>query len=153
IQIAALALLLTAKEVAKAHGLEPSSVRVRRMNLVAADAVNLGEEELTKFLEHANGRIGDAALRRELIGAIWRNLQHVAQLGSLVQVGEDLAAAASDWVEKATRSKRGGTAQISLIRPLMEAQAAGLKDTLLSALHAYAVENRSDDAVQRLFAE
>ncbi|MFY9820345.1 MAG: hypothetical protein WAM82_03125 [Thermoanaerobaculia bacterium] len=153
IQIAALALLLTAKEVAKAHGLEPSSVHVRKMNLVAADAVSLGEEELTKFLERANGRIGDPALRRQLIGAIWRNLQHVAQLGSLVQVGEDLNAAARDWVEKSSRAKGVGTAQMSLIRPQMEEQAAGLKDTLLSALHAYAAENRSDDAAQRLFAE
>jgi hypothetical protein len=153
IQIAALALLLTAKEVSKAHGLNPSSVRVRKMNLIAADAVSLGEDELTKFLARANGRIGDPALRRQLIGAIWRNLQHVAQLGSLVQVGEDLDAAASEWVEKSTRMKRGGTAQMSLIRPLIEAQAAGLKDALLSALHAYAAENRSDDAVQRLFAE
>jgi hypothetical protein len=153
IQIAALALLLTAKDVAKAHGLQPSSVRVRKMNLVAADAVSLGEEELTKFLERANGRIGDPALRRQLIGAIWQNLQHVTQLGSLVQVSEDLAAAASDWVEKSTRAKRGGTAQMSLIRPLVEAQAAGLKDALLSALHAYAAENRSGDVVQRLFAE
>jgi hypothetical protein len=110
-------------------------------------------------LEHA-GQQGwpaepSVADREEIaaaIGAIWRNLQHVVQLGSLIQVGEDLASAASDWVEKATRSKRDGTAQISLIRPLMESQAAGLKDTLLSALHAYAAENRSDDAVQRLFA-
>jgi hypothetical protein len=153
IQIAALALLLTAKEVAKAHGLHPSSVRVRKMNLVAADAVSLGEEELTKFLERANGRIGDPALRRHLIGAIWRNLQHVTQLGSLVQVGEDLAAAASDWVEKSSRTKRGSTAQMSLIRPLVEAQATGLKDALLGALHSYAAENRSADVVQRLFAE
>jgi len=153
IQIAALALLLTAKEVAKAHGLDQSSVRVRKMNLVAADAVSLGEDELTKFLARANGRIEDPALRRQLIGAIWRNLQHVAQLGSLVQVAEDLETAASEWVEAATRTKRGGTSQMSLIRPLVEAQAAGLKDTLLSALHAYAAENRSDDAVQRLFAE
>ncbi|MBK8482428.1 MAG: hypothetical protein IPL40_14895 [Proteobacteria bacterium] len=153
IQIAALALLLTAKEVAKAHGLSPSSVRVRKMNLVAADAVSLGEEELTKFLERANGRLGDPTLRRQLIGAIWQNLQHVNQLGSLVQVGEDLAAATSNWVEKSTQTKRGGTAQMSLIRPLVEAQAAGLKDALVSALHAYAAENRSDDVVQRLFAE
>jgi hypothetical protein len=153
IQIAALALLLTAKEVATAHGIHASSVRVRKMNLVAADAVSLGEEELTKFLERANGRIGDPVLRRQLIGAIWRNLQHVAQLGSLVQVGEDLATAANDWVEQNTHSKRGGTAQMSLIRPFIEAQAAGLKDALLSALHAYAAENRSDDVVQRLFAE
>lgn len=153
IQIAALALLLTAKEVVKAHGVVPASIRVRKMNLVAADSVSLGEEELTKFLERANGRIGDPALRRELIGAIWQNLQHVAQLGSLIQVGEDLASAASNWVEKTTRAKRSGTAQMSLIRPLMEAQAAGLKDTLLSALHAYAAENRSGDAFQRLFAE
>jgi hypothetical protein len=153
IQIAALALLLTAKEVAKTHGLQASSVRVRKMNLVAADAVSLGEEELTKFLQRANGRMGDPALRRQLISAIWRNLQHVAQLGSLVQVSEDLATAANDWVEKIAHSKRAGTAQMSLIRPLMEAQAAGLKEALLSALHAYAAENRSDDALQRLFAE
>lgn len=153
IQIAALALLLTAKEVAKAHGLAPSSVRVRKMNLVAADAVSLGEGELTKFLERANGRIGDPALRRQLIGAIWRNLQHVTQLGSLVQVGEDLAAAASDWVEKSTRAKRGASAQMSLIRPLAEADAAGLSDALVSGLHAYALENRSGDIIQRLFAE
>jgi hypothetical protein len=153
IQIAALALLLTAKEVAKAHGLDPSSVHVCKMNLVAADAVSVGQDELTKFLERANGRIGDAALRRQLIGAIWRNLEHVAQLGSLVQVGEDLASARADWVQKTTQSKRAGTAQMSLIRPLMEAQAAGLEDTLVSALHAYAAENQSDDAAQRLFAE
>jgi hypothetical protein len=153
IQIAALALLLTAKEVAKAHGLAPSSVRVRRMNLVAADAVSLGEAELTKFLERANGRIGDAALRRRLIGAIWRNLQHVAQLGSLVQVGEDLATAASEWVERSTRARRGAAAQMSLLRPFAEAEAAGLKEALVSALHAYADENRAGDVVQRLFAE
>ena len=153
IQIAALALLFTAKEVARAHGLEPSSVRVRKMNLVAADAVSLGEEELTKFLERANGRLGDPALRRQLIGAVWRNLQHVAQLGSLIQVGEDLTSAASDWVEKVTRSKRDGGGQMSLIRPVVEAEAAGLKDTLLSALHTYAAENRSNDPVQRLFAD
>jgi hypothetical protein len=153
IQIAALALLLTAKEVAKEHGLPPSSVQVRKMNLVAADAVSLGEEELTKFLERADGRIGDPALRRQLIGAIWKNLRHVTQLGSLVQVGEDLAAAASDWVQKGSRSRRGRTAQMSFIPALVEAEAAGLKDALLSALDAYAAENRSGDVVQRLFAE
>jgi len=153
IQIAALALLLTTKELAKAHGLDPSSVHVRKMNLVAADAVSVGQEELTKFLERANGRISDAALRRQLIGAIWRNLEHVAQLGSLIQVGEDLASAITNWVEKTTRSKRGGTGQMALIRPLVEAQASGLKDSLLSALHKYAADNRLNDAAQRLFAE
>ncbi len=153
IQIAALALLLTAKEVAKAHGLPPSSVQVRKMNLVAADAVSLGEEELTKFLERADGRIGDPDLRRLLVGAIWKNLQHVAQLGSLVQVSEDLAAAASDWASKGSRSQGGGAAQMSFIPGLAEAKAAGLKDALLAALHAYAVENRSGDVMQRLFAE
>jgi hypothetical protein len=153
IQIAALALLLTAKDVTKAHGLSPSTVHVRKVNLIAADAVSLGEEELTRFLERANGRIGDPALRRQLIGAIWRNLQHVTQLGSLVQVGEDLAAAATDWVELRTRTGRGATAQMSLVQPLAAAEAAGLKAALLSALHAYAAENRSGDVVQRLFAE
>ncbi|HXM71183.1 MAG TPA: hypothetical protein VN970_08615 [Thermoanaerobaculia bacterium] len=153
IQIAALALLLTAKDVTKAHGLSPSTVHVRKVNLVAADAVSLGEDELIKFLERANGRIGDPALRRQLIGAIWRNLQHVTQLGSLVQVGEDLAAAAVDWVELRTRTRRGGTAQMSLMQPLAAAEAAGLKEALLSALHAYAAENRAGDVVQRLFAE
>ena len=40
IQIAGLTLLLTMKEQAKAHGLDPKTVRVKRIDLVCADAVN-----------------------------------------------------------------------------------------------------------------
>jgi hypothetical protein len=42
---------------------------------------------------------------------------------------------------------------MSLIRPLAEADAVGLSEALISALHAYALENRSGDIIQRLFAE
>lgn len=143
IQIAALALLLTAKEVGKAHGRAPSLVRVRKMNLVVASAVPVGQEELTKFLERANGRIGNPALRRELIGTIWRHLQDVSELGSLIRIGEDLEATIRRWLERS-----GG-----LLRAHDEAEAMRLKDTLFEALHLYAAENRADDVVQRLFAE
>lgn len=143
IQIAALALLLTAKEVAKAHGLPPSSVHVRKMNLVAANAISLGEEELTKFLDRANGRIGDPTLRRQLIGAIWANLRHVTQLGSLVKVHEELELWEADYLRRA-----GG-----LLKDHEKEKIAELKRSLIDGLHAYAQENRSGDVMQRLFAE
>ena len=44
IQIASLSLLLTAKEAALRHGFSPLDVKVKRSNLVVANAVDLGEE-------------------------------------------------------------------------------------------------------------
>ena len=46
IQIASLSLLLTAKEAAASSGYSPLDVKLRRSNLVVANAVNIGEEQL-----------------------------------------------------------------------------------------------------------
>ena len=46
IQIASLSLLLTAKEAAASNGYSPLDVKLRRSNLVVANAVNIGEEQL-----------------------------------------------------------------------------------------------------------
>jgi len=142
IQIASLSLLLTAKETARTHGLPPTSVHVRKMNLIAADAVNLGEEELTKFLQRANGKVATPTLRRKLIEVLWENLQFVPQLGSLVKIGEDIDATARHYLE-------GGT----LLREEDEARVTEAKDALIRSLHTYADKNRNDDSMQRLFAE
>src|SRR5207249_2749908 len=51
IQIASLSLLLTAKEAALRQGFSPVDIRVRRTNLVVANAVNLGEERLRALVD------------------------------------------------------------------------------------------------------
>jgi hypothetical protein len=96
IQIAALTLMLTMKEQAKLHGLDPRDVRVKKMNLVCANAVDLGIEHMNEFIKGLDPAVfgGTESLRRA-VHAIWTNLKHVAELGSLVQVGEEVERALS----------------------------------------------------------
>ncbi len=151
VQIAALALLLTAREVAAAHGLSPATVRVRRMNLVVADAVNVGEEELTRLLSKVEDGLHSPDLRRMLIGALWDNLKHVARLGSLVQVDEGLEEARQRWVSGQKSRHRDSQGQGVFGGTFLEDEARTLQESLLEALHEYAA--KATDASQRLFAE
>ena len=62
--------------------------KVRRSNLVVANAVNLGAERLKQLVDHIGSKLGSPELRERLFKTLWDNLQHVGELGSLVQVRE-----------------------------------------------------------------
>lgn len=87
IQIASLSLLLTVKEADLRQGINPSDVRIRKTNLVVANAVDLGENKLRTLIEHINGRFGSPDIRERLFKIIWENLQNVGELGSLAGAG------------------------------------------------------------------
>ena len=50
--------MLTAKEAALQHGFSPLDVKVRRSNLVVANAVDLGAERLKQLVEHVGSKFG-----------------------------------------------------------------------------------------------
>ncbi|HEY2289828.1 MAG TPA: hypothetical protein VGM86_03915 [Thermoanaerobaculia bacterium] len=174
IQIASLSLLLTAKEAAIAQGGTPLDARIRRTNLVVANAVNLGEDELRKLVEHVGKRTGSPELRKQLFSTIWENLQNVGELGSLVQVREGVTQVLDRWVEARAREKgitriltrpaeqaafefleeidRGRARQLELEQRLLEEEARTLQQELLTALEAAAAEAGGDPG-DRLFAE
>jgi hypothetical protein len=174
IQIASLSLLLTAKEAAIAQGGTPLDAHIRRTNLVVANAVNLGEDELRKLVEHVGKRTGSPELRKQLFSTIWENLQNVGELGSLVQVREGVTQVLDRWVEARAREKgitriltrtaeqaafefleeidRGRARQLELERQVLEEEARTLQQELLSALEAAAAEAGGDPG-DRLFAE
>lgn len=174
IQIAALSLLLTAKEAALAHGFSPLDVRLRRTNLVVAGAVDLGETRLRKLVDRVGKRNGAAEVRERLFATLWENLQNVGELGSLVQVKEGVNEVLDEWVERRAREKgltrifhrpsRQGefefveemdqrrARQLDLDRRLAEAEAREIEAELLAALEAAAAEV-TDDPADRLFAE
>ncbi len=70
IQIASLSLLLTAREAALRHGFPPRDVRVKRTNLVVANAVDLGADRLRTLVERLGNRAGSPALRATLRDAL-----------------------------------------------------------------------------------
>lgn len=175
IQIASLSLLLTAKEAALEHGFSPLDVKVRRTNLVVANAVDLGEERLRALVDHVGVKLGSVELRQRLFKTIWENLQYVGELGSLVQVRESVARVLDEWVEARAREKglkkifptpeprqpafeflkdydQNRIRQLELERQLMESEARALQDELLAALEEEAGKAGGDFADQ-LFAE
>ena len=171
-----LSLMLTAKEAALRHGFSPLDVKVRRSNLVVANAVNLGAEALRSLVDRVGSKLGSPALRQRLFKTIWDNLQFVSELGSLVQVREGVARLLDDWVEarakekgltKLVRRKSGqqlelGTIlteadhsraqQLELERKILESEAVEVQQELLAAIQDAASQIASDTA-ERLFAE
>ncbi len=160
IQIAALTLMLTMKEQAKAHGLDPQTVRVQRMNLVCANAVNLGETEMEEFLQSLDPAVfgGTEPLRRA-VKAIWTGLQHVAELGSLIQVGEEVERTLSAPVSGRGQTIAHGNLSFDenwgkLQLSLTEEEKATAREHLENALTEYIRKNTaSDDISRRLFAQ
>ncbi|MCC6390066.1 MAG: Eco57I restriction-modification methylase domain-containing protein [Bryobacterales bacterium] len=175
IQIASLSLLLTAKEAAVREGHSPLNVRLRRSNLVVANAVNIGEDQLRSLVGRLEERLGSLSLQEALFKTIWENLQHVGELGSLIQVHESVTRVLDEWVDRQAH-QRGITRvrapkdtgqlvlesvvaeveldqrkQMELERRLLEQEAAQIRQELLSGLEEIA---RSEtDPAQRLFAE
>ena len=181
IQIASLSLLLTAKEAALKHGFSPLDVQIQRSNLVVANAVDLGAERLRQLVEDVLNRQGAKSARTREVAArlfkvIWGNLQHVSELGSLVQVREGVERVLNDWVEARAREKgltrvfaplehpqlelgsiladleREQARQLQLERRLLEAEARQLQQELLAAIEDEAAHVGGDPA-ERLFAE
>ena len=176
IQIASLSLMLTAKEAALRHGFSPLDVKVRRSNLVVANAVDLGADRLRSLVDRIGSKLGSPELRQRLFKTLWDNLQYVGELGSLVQVREGVGQVLDDWV--AARAKRKGLTklirgrsgpqielgsiltdtdrekaqQLELERKLLEREATQLQQELLVAIEDAAGESVADPA-ERLFAE
>ena len=174
IQIASLSLMLTAKELALNHGLPPLDVRIRRSNLVVANAVNLGEEQIRRLVDRFGKRNGARDIREQLFTAIWENLQNVGELGSLVKVRESVTDVLAQWVE--VRAKEKGLTkvierpaaqpgfqfreemdqerarQMELERRVLKEQADQLGQELLADVEAATAE-ATDDPTDRLFAE
>ncbi len=181
IQIASLSLLMTAKEAALKQGFSPLDVKIQRSNLVVANAVDLGAERLRQLVEDVLNRQGTKSAQTREVAArlfkvIWGNLQHVSELGSLVQVREGVERVLDDWVEARAREKgltqvfgsvehpqlelgsiladleREQARQLQLERRLLEAEARQLQQELLAAIEEEAAEMGGDPA-ERLFAE
>ena len=176
IQIASLSLLFTVKEAALRHGFSPLDVKVKRTNLVVANAVDLGEERLRTLVERLGNQTGSPELRERLFKTIWENLQNVGELGSLIQVREGVTRVLDDWVDAEARSKgittvikqasekqlelgtikteldRDRARQLDLERKVLEEEAANLRRDLLAAVEA-AAARIADDPSERLFAE
>lgn len=176
IQIASLSLMLTAKEAALQHGFSPRDVKVRRSNLVVANAVNLGAERLKQLVDHFGSKLGSPELRERLFKTLWDNLQHVGELGSLVQVRESVGQVLDDWVDNRARAKgltkliyrkpsrqlelgtflsdmdRAKARQLELERKVLEDEAVQLQQELLLAIEEAAAQTATDPA-ERLFAE
>jgi hypothetical protein len=85
-------------------------VRVRRSNLVVANAVNLGADRLKQLVDHIGSKLGSPELRERLFKTLWDNLQYVGELGSLVQVREGVGQVLDDWVD--TRAKERGLTKL-----------------------------------------
>ena len=173
IQIASLSLLLTAKEAALEQGFTPLDVKIRRSNLVVANAVDLGAERLRTLVEHIGAKLGEAELRQRLFKTLWENLQYVGELGSLVQVREGVERILEDWVESRAREKGltslvsvhsleqldilgelepARAVQLQLARRVLEDEARQLQQELLTAIEEAAAQ-AGGDPTERLFAE
>ena len=176
IQIASLSLMLTAKEAALRHGFSPLDVKVRRSNLVVANAVDLGADRLRQLVERVGSKLGSPELRQRLFKTLWDNLQYVGELGSLVQVREGVGQVLEDWVDARakekgltklirrksgpqielgsilTESDRTKAQQLELERKVLENEATQLQQELLIAIEEAAGQTASDPA-ERLFAE
>jgi hypothetical protein len=176
IQIASLSLMLTAKEAALRHGFSPLEVKVRRSNLVVANAVDLGADRLRHLVERVGSKLGASELRERLFKTLWENLQYVGELGSLVQVRESVGQVLDEWVEARAKAKgltklvpkdagaqldlgsirdeliRERAHQFELERKVLEGEASQLQQELLAAVEAAASEAAADPS-ERLFAE
>jgi hypothetical protein len=176
VQIASLSLMLTAKEAALRSGFSPLDVKVRRSNLVVANAVNLGADRVRTLVDHVGSKLGSAELRERLFKTLWDNLQYVGELGSLVQVREGVGQVLDDWVESRAKDKgltklirrtsgpqielgsvltdadRARAQQLELERRVLEADARQLQDELLTAIEDAASQSAADPT-ERLFAE
>ena len=115
IQIAALSLLLTAKEAALSHGVSLRSVRVRRSNLVVANGVSLGESSLKTLVDRIGVKLGSDELRQRLFQTLWDTVRNVGELGSLVQVGEGMSRVLDEWVQQ--QAKARGLTKVARRRP------------------------------------
>ena len=175
IQIASLSLLLTAKEAALRHGFLPPDIKVKRSNLVVANAVDLGEERLRALIDGLGNHTGSPELGERLFKTTWDNLRNVGELGSLVQVREGVTRALESWVDAEARSRgitkvikqttekqlelaiktdadRDRAKQLALEREVLEQEAAMLGRDLLAAVEA-AAASVADNPSGRLFAE
>jgi hypothetical protein len=176
IQIASLSLILTAKEAALRAGFLPTAVHIRRSNLVIANAVKVGEEQVRELVNRVGDRQSSAELRQKLFETLWLNLKNVGELGSLVQVGEGVARVLNEWVEAQAKAKgitklikakespqlsletidvsarRERVEQMELERKLIEDEASRIRSELLIGLEQLAGQLQADPR-QRLFAE
>ena len=176
IQIASLSLLLTAKESALRDGFSPSSVRIRRSNLVIANAVQVGEEQVRGLVTQVGDKPGSAGLQKKLFETLWLNLKNVGELGSLVQVGEGVTRVLDEWVEAQAKAKgltrliesretpqlsldgidaaarQHRVEQLELQRKVIEDEAARIRSELLAGLERLAGQLEANPR-QRLFAE
>ena len=176
IQIASLSLILTAKEAALRAGFPPTEVRIRRSNLVIANAVKLDEAQLRELTKQVGDKSGGAELREKLFQTLWLNLKNVGELGSLVQVGEGVTRVLDEWVEAQAKAKgitkliksrepsqlsletidvaarRERVEQMELEREVLEGEAIRIRAELLAGLDRLANQLQSDPR-QRLFAE
>jgi hypothetical protein len=176
IQIASLSLMLTAKEAALQHGFSPLDVKVRRSNLVVANAVDLGADRLRRLVERVGSKLGSSELRERLFKTLWDNLQSVGELGSLVQVRESVGLVLDEWVEARAKAKgltkfvqkdsgaqlelgsirddliRERVRQLELERKVLSDEASQLQQELLAAVETAADESAADPS-ERLFAE
>ena len=115
-------------------------------------------------------------MRARLFETLWDNLQHVGEIGSLVQVREGVTRVLDDWVDAEARSRgttsilqpaheqqfelgdlrtqaaRARAKQIELERTALEEEAAKLRRDLLAAVETAAADI-ADDPADRLFAE
>jgi len=175
IQIASLSLLLTAKEAAARSGYPPLAVKLRKSNLVVANAVNVGEEQLRSLVGRLGERLGSRSLQEALFKSIWENLQNVGEMGSLIQVRESVTRVLDEWVDRqakdrgitrvrapkdtgqlvletiVTQVEREHRTQLELERRLLEDEAGQIRQELLTGLEDAA--RSQTDPSQRLFAE
>jgi hypothetical protein len=176
IQIASLSLMLTAKEAALHHGFSPTAVRIRRSNLVVANAVQVGEEQVRGLVSQVGDKPESAGLREKLFETLWLNLKNVGELGSLVQVGEGVTRVLDEWVEARAKAKgltslietretpqlslesidtaarQRRVEQMELERQVLEGEAIRIRAELLAGLDRLADQLQADPR-QRLFAE
>lgn len=175
IQIASLSLLLTAKESVVRQGLSPLDVHITQTNLVVANAVDIGEEQIRSLVGRLGDKLGSRSLQEALFKTIWENLQNVGELGSLIQVRESVTRVLDEWVERQAKEKgitrvrapkdtgqlvmdtivteveQDQRKQMELERRLLEEEAEQIRQELLTGLEDIA---RSEpDPAQRLFAE
>ena len=176
VQIASLSLMLTAQEAALRNGFSPLDVHIRKTNLVVANAVNLGPERLRALVDRIGTREGNAPLRERLFSAVWDNLQHVGELGSLVRVHENVSRVLDDWIDARAREKgmtrlprpksesrielgsilsdlnRDRAQQLELERKVLEHEVRQLEVELLGAIEE-AAASMTEDPRDRIFAE
>jgi hypothetical protein len=119
IQLSALGLYMKAKS-------KNPDMKVQHMNLVSADAIMLDSDILEEFLQEFK----DDQIAQELIKIIWKGLENVRELGSLLKVEEQ--------IDEVIEHKRVKGAQKSLDeRDWKEKGWEHWKRDLLSALKRY----------------